>query len=242
MPLKTVRVRRSRPSAPALLLALMLTMLFVYAASQSANHSAEQTSAQAHMQKEIRMEPFTARFRVYAWTQDAFSARVEAANCAQSGGAGWIIPENGRYAVIFDVAQASEAQENAESILEKSAVGFGVQISGRADLVSAVADGARFLLAMATETGALASMPESGGDISGVRALMGIYKTQADEICAALQNADNDAAALICESVARTSARIDSAFSDIDASKIRLIHTAANAEWLALMEKLASTA
>lgn len=236
--IKTVRLRRSRPSGLSLALALMLTMLFVYAVALSAPERAQKASAQPHMQQEIHLEGLTARFLVYARVQDGYAARIEAANCFENGGAGWIINEKDHHAVIFDMAQASDEDENAGNIIERTAGGLTLEISGGANVTAAVADGAQFLRSMAAETASLASMLESGGDVSGVRALLAVYKTRADKICAALAGEDHPAAVLIRDAAQRTSARIDAAFSDMRAAKIRLIHTAANAEWLSLIKAL----
>ena len=238
MPMKTVRMRRSRPSALSLALALMLTMLFVYAVTLSAPEKVRTASSQAQARQEIYLEALTARFLVYARAQDGYAARIEAANCFESGGAGWIISEKDCYAVISDMAVAADGKENAGNIIERTAGGLTMEISGRADQAAAVADGAQFLRSIAAETAFLASSLESGGDVSGVRAMMGVYKTRADKICAALEGADNPAAVLIREAARRTSGRIDAAFSDMRPAKIRLIHTAANAEWLSLIEGL----
>ena len=239
MPMKTVRVRRSRPSALALALALALTMLFVYAVTIAASEKeAQNASAQAHMQDEIHLDALAARFQVYAWAQDGYATRAEAANCYDSGGAGWILDEGGRYAVIFDSAQANDLPENAENIIERQAGGVTLELSGRADEVAALTDGARFLRAMAAETASLAASLENSGDASGVRAMMGVYKTRADKICMSLENAVHPAAKLVFEAVQRTSRRIDSAFSDMCPAKIRLVHVAANAEWVSLIEGL----
>jgi len=232
-------MRRSRPSALSLALALMLTMLFVYAVSLSAlPDKAQKTSAQAHTQNEIHLEALTARFWVYARPQDGYTARIEAANCFENGGAGWILREEGGYAVIFDMAKAADEEENKGNIIEKTAGGVTLQISGRADKAAAAADGAQFLRSMAAENASLAASLESGGDVSGVRALLGLYKTRADKICANLDGEANPAAVLIREAVLRTSKRIDAAFSDTCPAKIRLFHTAANAEWVSLIEEL----
>lgn len=241
MTVKTVRVRRNRPSALAVALSLMFTMLFVYAAARSATpNRAKTVSAQAQTQQEIHLDALTSRFFVYAWAQDAFAARAEAANCVSSGGAGWILQQDGRYAVICDMAQTLDAEENGEHLLTRSAKGCKLQISGSILQVNATADGARLLRAMATETASLASAYEKSGDASGVRALLGVYKTQLDDVCAALKDTDNAAARLIYEAALRASLRIDSAFSALSASKIRLFHTAANAEWISLMDGISA--
>ena len=237
--MKTVRVRRNHPSTLALALALALTMLFVYAVSLSAApEKAENVSAQAYRQENIHLDAYTARFLVHAWAQDAYAARAEAAACFDDGGAGWIIHEDGRYAVIFDTAQAVDMDENAGNVIERNAGGVTLEISGRADQAAAVAEGAQFLRNMAAETASLAPSLENSGDASGVRAMMSVYKTRAEKICAALQDASHPAAKLISEAVKRTSGRIDSAFADMCPAKIRLIHVAANAEWADLIEGL----
>ena len=162
--MKTVRLRRSRPSTLSMALALMITMLFVYAVTLTAPEKAEKASAQPHMQQEIYLEGLTARFLVYARVQDGYAARIEAANCFESGGAGWLLGEDDHFAVIYDMAQSSDQDENAGNIIERTAGGITLEVSGRADSAAAVADGAQFLRSMATETASLASMLESGGD------------------------------------------------------------------------------
>lgn len=214
MPLKTVYVRKSRPSALALLLALMLTMLFVYAVKRSADtDAAEQASAQAHMQAEIRIDAFSAQFLIYTQTEDDFSARIEAANCAEKGGAGCIIAEGDRWYVISDVAKASEPDT-----LNLSADGFSMSISGRADQVGAVQAGIDLLQNIAAES------IEGDGSV-----LIDVYQTQAKRICAILK--DVEAAKPIYEAVVRT-------LDCMDSENLRLLHTAANLEWLELMQEL----
>lgn len=235
--MKTVRVRRSRPSPPALALALLITMLCVYFVSLSAGEEqAGEASARAYMRDEIHMDALTAHFSVYARTPDAFAARAEAANCALQGGAGWILRDGGDYAVVFDTAKPDETQENGANILSRSAGGFTLAFSGPAAQVSAAREGVEFLRAMAVETGALAASVEGGEN--SVDALMALYKTRAERISAALAGAESAAAMLIRDAVLRTDARIDCALSGMDAAKIRLVHTAANAEWISLTEEL----
>lgn len=214
MALKTVYVRRQRPSALALLLALMLTMLFVYAVKRSADtDAAEQTAAQAHMQAEIRIDAFSAQFLIFARTEDDFSARVEAAGCAESGGAGCIIGEDDRWYVLSDVAQ-----EGDSDTLNLSAEGFCMEISGRADHVGAVENAIALLQCIATET-----IEGEGG------VLLEVYKTQARQICAALEGVET--AETILDAVVRTLDRLES-------ENPRLIRTGAKLEWLNLMNRL----
>ena len=56
MKLKTIKVRRSRPSALSMALALLLTMLCVYLLSLSSNDDAQQAAAQGSAQADIRLE------------------------------------------------------------------------------------------------------------------------------------------------------------------------------------------
>jgi len=237
--LKTVRMRRSRPTPLAMAVALMLTMLFVYLVSLSGQRAEVQAaSANAQMQQEVHMDGLTARFSVFVRTPDAFAARAEAANCAQAGGAGWILHDGGEYAVIYGVASAAEAAENGENMLVRTSGGFTMKLNGRGKQVAAAAEAMEFLRAMAAETGALAPNIENGGDTSSVSALMGVYKTRAERIAAGLEGAQSAAAVLIRDALSRTVDRIDCALADMDASKIRLIHTAANAEWISLTEEM----
>lgn len=214
MPLKTVYVRRQRPSALALLLALMLTMLFVYAVQRSADTGAvEQVSAQAHMKSEIRIDAFSAQFLIFAQTDSSFSARVEAASCAEKGGAGCIIGEEDRWYVISDAVQSAEADT-----LNLSAGGFTMEISGQKAQVDAIRDAIELLQTLATET----TLGEGG-------VLIDVYRSQAKQICTALE--DCNAARSVYAAVARTLDRLDT-------GDLRLIHTAAKLEWLDLMHEL----
>ena len=78
MKLKTVRVRRSRPSALALALALMLTMLFVYLISLSAGDSeADQpVNASTTGRADVRMEALSVAFTVEARCDALLEARI----------------------------------------------------------------------------------------------------------------------------------------------------------------------
>ena len=161
MKLKTVRVRRNRPSVLSAALALMLTMLFVYLISLSAASRPESAPAasQAIASSDVRMDGLSAAFECEGRYDLPLDARVAAAKCVQSGGAGLILPDGAQYAVVRSVSSAAEG----ENVIRRSAPGLTLRVSGPASELMAVADAVDFLRAQTTETGSLAQTLESGG-------------------------------------------------------------------------------
>lgn len=245
MKLQTIRVRRSRPSAPALALALALTMLFVYLISLSAETKAPESDAAATAavgEAEVRMEGLEAAFICDTICDDLTEARVAAANCAASGGAGMLLREDEHYAVAREATNPDSAPKEA---LRRSASGLTLKLSGPAAEVAAVSDAVAFLRAQATETGSLAAALESGGtDANSIVALMEVYRTQGTRARSALEGVTNQ-----CEPIQRLQSavqgeldRLDSAIQSPDAGKIKLIHAAACGEWISLLNALSESA
>lgn len=244
MKLKTVRVRRSHPSALSVAMALMLTMLFVYLISLSAapKQEGDAVAAQATGSAEVRMEGLEVAFDCASSHENLLEARVAAANCAQSGGAGLILAEGGRYAVVREALPAESAAKGAPV---RSAGGLTMQLSGPAGETGAVADSVAFLRGQASETGSLAAALEGGGtDAPSIAALLRVYRTQGGRALEDLEalRAQNAIAARLGSSVQAALDRLDAAIDAPDAGKLRLIHAAACAEWIALLNEFAEAA
>ncbi len=237
--LKTVRVRRSNPSALALALAMMLTMLCVYLISLSAipDEKTNSVSGQTSSSAEIRMEGLKESFLLYARTANQLEARVLAARCADSGGAGLILSDGGDYCVI---SQAVSAENAGTNDLHLQADGLSLKLQGSSDEITAVSDSITFLRALATETSGLAAAVEDGDtDLPSVCSLLNVYRTQGEKAQEALENIagpDKTIRRLI-SSVHASLNRIDSAIKNPDIGKIKLIHAAACGEWISILEE-----
>ena len=242
--LQTIRVRRSRPSAPALALALALTMLFVYLISLSAGSRVEASdtaAAAAVGEAEVRMEGLEAAFVCDALCDDLTEARVAAANCASSGGAGILFREAEQYAVVREAVSPDAAPEGA---LRRSAGGLTLKLSGPAAEVAAVSDAVAFLRAQATETGSLAAALESGStDAKSLAALLEVYRTQGARARGALAEISGQSETVVRLQGAVQSEldRLESAIGSPDAGKIKLIHAAACGEWISLLNALSGS-
>ena len=242
--LQTIRVRRIRPSAPALALALALTMLFVYLISLSAGSrkvESDTAAASAAGEAEVRMEALEAAFVCDALCDDLTEARVAAANCASGGGAGILLRENEQYAVVREAVSPDAAPEGA---VFRSANGLTLRLSGPAADVAAISDAVAFLRAQATEMGSLAAALESGGtDAKSIAALLQVYGTQGARARDALEgiSAPDGTVALLMSAVQSELDRLDAAIASPDAGKIRLIHAAACAEWISLLNTLSGS-
>lgn len=238
---KTIRIRRSRPSALSLALALMLTMLFVYLISLSASPDADDGSAvaaQAPGSADVRMEGLSAAFLCKTQCDNLLEARVAAANCAQEGGAGLILAEGGQYAVIRAALPADDAPEGA---LVRSGDGLTLKLSGPGGEIRAVSDTIDFLRAQAVETGSLAGALEQGDtDAASIAALLDVYRTRGRRALSQLREIQTPGP--IVERLERAAAsaveRLDAAREAPDAGKVRLIHAAACAEWISLLTDL----
>ena len=234
-----IRIQRSRPSALAAALALLLTILFVYAVARPAlpRQQSDAASAEAGVSTQLRMEGLEVHFRVHSRCEDPLQTRIHAAQCVESGGAGMILPEDGGYAIICEAAR-----ESGGDTLTRSAGGLSLKVQGSAKELAALADAIAFLRAQASETGSLAAALEKGEtDASSVRALLGVYRTQGRR---ALENMEKlprqGAVAALSEAVRGDLSRLtDSAATP---SGLRLLHAAACGEWLALLEGLGNSA
>ena len=133
MKLKTVRVRRNRPSVLSAALALMLTMLFVYAISLSAPDSVNDAAAQLPSAAEIRMEGMDVSFLCAERATDPLEARIRASYCAQQGGAGLILPDGDEYAIILEAVSDPDAAGG----IRRQADGLTLKLTGSAAEVAA---------------------------------------------------------------------------------------------------------
>ena len=247
MKLQTIRVRRSRPSAPALALALALTMLCVYLISLSSAAREEDgntavATASGIGEAEVRMEGLEAAFVCDALFADLTEARVAAANCAASGGAGMLLGEDGQFAVVQEAIAAGDAPDGA---LRRSAPGLTLKLSGPAAEVTAVSDAVSFLRAQATETGSLAAALDAGStDAGSLTALMAVYRTQGERARAALKAVSTRSEIIdrIQSAVQSELDRLDSAIRAPGAGKMKLIHAAACGEWISLLNDLSALA
>lgn len=243
MKLKTMRVRRSRPSTLALALALLLTMLCVYLASLPAapqpEAEADAADAQAAASADVRMEGLSASFDCAGRYDDELEARIAAANCVQDGGAGLVLSENGRWAVVYGIT-ASEADENA---FTRSAPGLTLRISGSAGEIAAVSDAVNFLHAQATETAGLAAMLDAGdADGAAVRSLLNVYRTQgqkAHEALSAIQT-PIPVTSRLSAAVQDALVSLDLAIGRTDAGSLRRIHAAACVQWIAMLQEFSA--
>lgn len=239
MKLKTVRVRRSNPSVLALALAMMLTMLCVYLISLSALPEEENNAAagQAVSTAEIRMEGLEAAFLLSARTSNHLEARVFAARCAENDDAGLILANGGDYCVISEAVSPENA---GTSDLHLHADGLTLKLQGSSGEITAVSDSIDFLRALATETGGLASSVENGDtDLPSVCSLLGVYRTRGQKAQDALAriSVSNAITDRLRNSVHASLTRIESAIAEPDTGKIKLIHAAACAEWISILEE-----
>lgn len=236
---RTVRLRRSRPSALSLALALMLTMFFVYMASLSAVPTeAADAAVQPNSTAELRMEGMDIAFVCAGRYENLLEARMQAARCAQEGGAGLILADGNRFAVLSEALPPDKAPEG--SIL-RSCGGLTLKTSGPAGDIAALSDMLSFLRSQASETGALAEALENGDtDINAVCALLDIYRSRGRKALSALQAAEaSDAVvARLISAGEKAVEYIDSAAGLPDAGNLRLLHTAACAEWMDIIDEL----
>lgn len=237
MKLKTVRVRRSRPSALALALSLMMTMLCVYLISLSAQTGdASDAVSHASDSAEVRMEGLEIAFLLEARSTNQLEARVLAACCANSGGAGLILSDSSGYAVIREAV----APENAGSDdLYRSANALTLKLKGSSSELTAISDAVAFLRALACETGALdRSVSDGDTDLDSICSLLELYRTQGERALVALKAVRSDAAVVkrLRSAVHDALERLDSALSEPDVGKIKLIHAAACGEWISMLD------
>lgn len=241
MKLKTVRVRRSRPSSLALALALMLTMLCVYCISLSASPEAKTEAASAGLpgSSEVRMEGMDAFFDCEGRYPTLLEAQVMSAYCAQSGGAGLILQEGEQYAVVRSVTDVP-----GENGFSRSAPGLTLELRGETGEIAAIADSAAFLYALATETAALPASLECGeADAASIRALMDIYITRGRRLQITIGEIPEDHVLLRCMEEALTAAmvRLRDASNHPEANRLRALHAGACADWIAMLQELAAS-
>lgn len=242
MKLKTVRVRRNNPSALALALAMMLTMLCVYLISLSALPEKETNAAAGHIpaSAEVRMEGLEAGFLLCARTSNQLEARVLAARCAEDGDAGLILSDGDDYCIISEAVPPENA---GNEDLQLQADGLTLKLQGSADDIAAVSDAVAFLRALAAETGGLASAVEDGDtDLPSICSLLNVYRTQGQKALDALGKiaAPDNVVKRLDGAVRANLTRIDSAINEPDTGKIKLIHAAACGEWISLLEEFAA--
>jgi len=236
--LQTVRVRRNRPSTLSLALALMITMLCVYLGTLASlpKPAADTASAGTFASGEVRMEGMNVIFECEGRYDTMMEAQVLSAYCAQSGGAGLVLKEDGQYAVVRDTAK-----NPGENSIARSANGLTLQLRGAADEIAAVSDAAAFLHAQANETGSLAESLENGDtDEESIAALMSIYITRGRKIQTALNSIESkhEAVNLLRSATKDALSRLKTAADDPDAGKLRLIHAAACADWIDMLNEL----
>ncbi|MBQ8507467.1 MAG: hypothetical protein IJ466_08585 [Clostridia bacterium] len=233
--MNTIQIRKARPSVLALALALLLTMIFVYAVSLPAlpGMQSEEASAEAPISTELRMEGLEAHFIIEERCGDELQARILAARCAEAGGAGLILKDGNAYAVVREMGGA-----DSEGALSRSAAGLTLKLEGSAAELAAVTDAVAFLRAQAGETGSLAAALEAGDtDASSLRALLSVYKTQGQRVLNNLNALSGHAAVdMLRGSVSSCLVRLDAAIADTRPSSMRLVHAAACAEWIGILE------
>lgn len=236
--MKTIRVRKSRPSALALALALMLTMLLVYLVSLTgARPEASSADARAIISDSVRLDGLETCFISDGEFPTALEARIRAAQCAARGGAGLVLCRDGRYIVARDAV--NDTQDAAA--LRLGAGGVTLQLRGQSGDIAAVSEAVAFLRAQATETGALAAALESGEtDRRSVQALIAVYQTRGRAAAEAMSAISSGGAltSRITQAVCADLSRLDNAAENPDAGKIRLIHAGACREWISLIEDM----
>lgn len=238
---EVIQIHRCKPSALAAALALMLTMLFVYAAVLPAlplgKQGSEATAATA-MAAQLRMEGMEVYFHIDARSEDALQARILAAQSVEQGGAGLVISDGSGYAVVREAGSVQQAGG-----LRRQAGGLTLKLRGSAESLAAVADAVAFLRAQAVETGSLAAALEQGEtDAASLQALLSVYRTQGRRVAEALAALPEDSAgqalAKLAEAVQASLSRLDCALDALSPAALRLVHAAACAQWLELLDSL----
>lgn len=238
MKLKTIRVHRSRPSTLAAALALMLTMLIVYLLSLPAQPQDETTPAamQTNTAADVRMEGMELHFECEGRYANLLDARVAAAQCVQAGGAGLILPDGNQYAVI----RSAGTSASSENTLHQSAAGLTLKLSGAANEITAIADAVAFLYAQATETAGLARSLESGeASAATLETLLQIYRTKGEKILSSLQQIRSPG--MVANRLTHAvQAALDRLAAPATPSGARLLHAAAGAEWISMLQEFTS--
>ena len=240
MKLKTVRVRRSRPSALALALALMLTMLCVYLASLPAPAGAQPASAAAPANGDVHLPALETTFHCEGRYAARLDAALAAARCAQAGGAGLTLLQEDQYAVI-----AQAGGEDSENAFTRSAAGVTLRLSGSSRDVQAVSDAAAFLQALHSETAALAAALEGGNtNAAAIASLMDVYLTTGERAMEGLIAipAGSPVIGALLDQVEDALVRLDCVRQQPTTAHLRHLHAAACADWIALLENLTAMA
>lgn len=234
--METIRLRREKPSSTAIAIALAITMLIVYILSLQGTPKSE-AAASVQSSAQLRMEGMKVDFLLSGLHDDQLQANVAAAQCARSGGAGLVLREGERFAVVYE---AGKDFSDAEApVIHRSAGGLTLKIDAPADKIGAFSDAIAILRVLAEETAALPAALESGGtDAKTVSALLGVYRTQLQSAQAGLSGTNASAAALFSAALAGNLDRVEAALAAPDPGKIRLIHAAACAEWISLVSNL----
>lgn len=240
MKLKTVRVRRSRPSALAMALALMLTMLCVYLASLPSPVGAQQALAAAPAEGDVHLAGLETTFHCEGRYAARLDAALAAARCSQSGGAGLVLLQEDQYAVI-----AHAGGENSENAFTRSAPGLTLRLSGSSGDVQAISDAAAFLQALHTETAALAGALEKGNtNAAAIASLMDVYRTRAERAMQALiaLPAGSPVTSALVNRLENARVYLECVQLQPTTAHLRHLHAAACAEWISLLEELGSMA
>lgn len=236
MKLQPIRVRRSRPSALAMALALMLTMLCVYIISLSAPEENRQATADIPAESEIHLAGLEAVFQCAGRYDDKLDAQLAAARCAQSGGAGLMLLQDDRYAVVSQAGGTA-----GENSFTRSAPGLTMRVSGAADEIAALNDAAAFLQALHSETGMLDdSLQRRETNASSIAALMNVYRTRGAQAQNALIDVETGSVVVstLLEYVENALVYIESVEARPTISHLRLLHAAACADWIEMLETL----
>lgn len=240
MKLKTVRVRRSRPSALALALALMLTMLCVYIVSLSSPKEIRQASAQSTGSAQVQLPALEVTFHCEGRYDARLEAQIAAARCVQAGGAGLILAEGDQYAVI-----SHAGGEDSENSFRRSAPGLTLQLQGTSGDVQAVSDAVAFLQALQGETGALAGALEKGNtNAAAIVSLMQMYHAQgrqAQQGLIAIEEGSVVVNALL-DQVEDALVQLECICAQPTTARLRHLHAAACANWISLLEDLKEAA
>ena len=216
-------------------------MLFVYIAARSAMQPQRMqvtASNDAAGQSDLRMEGLEISFLCDGQYDDLSEARISAANCAQSGGAGMVIADGDFYCVVRDAAGSARDWDGI--IVTRRCGGLTLHIRGSAREIAAVSRAIDCLNALARETGSIAAAMESGDtDARAASAILNVYRTRAESAADDLPR-DGGAAQLIKTALTKAIDRMEDAIDAMDAGKIRLIHCAGCADWISLSESLIS--
>lgn len=244
--MKRIRLRRNRPSALAAALALMLTMFSVFLITQAAGNKADRSaSAGGYGTADIRMEGMQAQLEILGRCDNALEAQVAAAQCLAGGGAGIVVQDGERLAVVYaahadaDAYKARAGSENTAHVV--SGGGLTLRASGSAAQIAALQGAVDFLRTLAVQTGSLAASLESGGtDAGSMQALISVYLTQGRSAAAALSGfAGQDASAQkLLEAVENSLLRLQGAYDAPDAGSLRRIYAGGRLEWIGLLETL----